>query len=318
MDRILVTGGSGFIGTNLMESLLASRKIVLNYDTKRPSNSVLGMNHVLGNILDLDRLSATMRAFNPDAVVHLAARCDLGGASPADYVANTQGVQNVISASQTGSVKRVLFASSRYVHETERQPARDDIYSPFTAYGASKAEGERLVRASGLDIPWLIFRPTSIWGPWFDTPYKGFFTAVRKGLYVHPQGQRILKSYGYVGNVVHQIRRFLTAADIAVKGRTFYTADYAPIEIRTMAECIRKHFGAPRIREVPVHFLKPIARVGDLLKTCGWSNPPLTSFRLNNLLCPMDYDLANTKQVAGELPYSMEQGVARTVDWMLN
>ena len=61
------------------------------------------------------------------------------------------------------------------------QPDSDTDYCPTTAYGASKALGEEAVRAAQLDVPWVIVRPTSIWGPWFDIPYRTFFDSIQHG-----------------------------------------------------------------------------------------------------------------------------------------
>jgi len=255
--------------------------------------------------------------FKPDVVVHLAARCDLAGRSLFDYSANTTGVHNVIDAvSEAPSVERVVFASSRYVHSNDRQPTRDDEYTPFTMYGVSKAEGEKIVRASKLEAAWLLLRPTSIWGPWFDIPYKGFFEAIRKGLYVHPRGEAIFKSYGYVGNVVHQIYQLSVAPASQIHAKTFYAADYKPLEVKSWAENIRTSFSAREIWEMPLAIMKSAAKVGDLAKKLGWYNPPLTSFRLGNLRTQMVYDISATENVVGPLPFSLQEGVERTVDWM--
>src|ERR1700730_13125336 len=256
MTRIFVTGGSGFIGTNLVQSLLDSGCEVLNFDHKAPLNPDHATWHEAGEILDSAALESAVRSFQPALVVHLASRCDLDGSSLADYAANTTGVRNIISAiRRLRSVKRAIFASSRYVHPTATQPRDDTEYAPFTFYGASKAEGEKIVRASGMEIPWVLIRPTSIWGPWFGIPYRGFFDVVRKGLYVHPRGEQLYKTYGYVGNVVHQIKQFLFVPAELVHGRVFYVADYQPIEIRKMAETIREAFGAPAVRDVPTTIL---------------------------------------------------------------
>ncbi len=317
MTRVFVTGGSGFIGTNLVQSLVESGFEVLNFDHKPPLNRDHGKYYQAGEILDSEGVSLALQSFQPELVIHLAARCDLDGASLEEYAANTRGVENIISAMHNvGTIKRVVFASSRYVHSTATQPQRDDEYSPFTYYGASKAESEKIVRTSRLKIPWLIIRPTSIWGPWFNIPFRGFFDAVRKGLYVHPRGEGLHKTYGYVGNVVHQIKQFLSAPTELVHGRTFYVADYQPLEIREMAETIREAFGAPAVRDVPIRVLRVLAGAGDRLKRVGWSNPPLTSFRLTNLRTPMVYDMSATQEVAGACPYTIKEGVRATVDWI--
>ena len=315
--RVFVTGGSGFIGTNLVQSLVDSGLEVLNFDQKPPLNRNHRKHHREGEILNAEALKFATQSFQPELVVHLAARCDLDGTSLADYDANTTGVRNMISAiGDLESVKRIVFASSRYVHSTAMQPPRDDEYTPFTYYGASKAESEKIVRSSNLKIPWVIIRPTSIWGPWFGVPYRGFFDALRRGLYVHPRGERLHKTYGYVGNVVHQIRQFLSVSAELVHGRVFYVADYQPLEIREMAESIREAFGAPAVREVPMVVLHMLATAGDWGQKLGWKNPPITSFRLSNLCTQMVYDMSPTQEIVGPCPYSMEEGVRTTVDWI--
>lgn len=318
MNRVFVTGGSGFIGTNLVESLGADQIDILNYDLRPPRIHINSQTYVNGDILDKQGLAHAMQDFQPDTIVHLAARVDIAGKTLEEYAPNTSGVENIISAIRnTPSVNRVVFASSRYVHQNESQPKRDDEYSPFTMYGASKAEGEKIVRAAKLEIPWVIVRPTSIWGPWFDIPYKGFFQAVRRGLYMHPAGERIHKSYGFAGNVVHQLRRLIEVPSEYMHGQTVYAADYQPIEVRSMAERIRSCFGAPPVRDIPLPLMKAVALTGDVFKKAGWYNPPLTSFRLKNLRCQMVYDISQTAQIVGPLPYSTEEGVMRTVEWMI-
>ena len=319
MKRYFVTGGSGFIGTNLIESLISDSKEVLNFDSKPSKNTKLEPLRLAGNLLDAHNLIGALQSFRPDIVVHLGARCDLEGASLEDYHANTQGVTNVIDAIRaSSSVERAIFASSRYVHRNEERPKRDDEYSPFTMYGRSKVEGERLLRASGLAVPWLIIRPTSIWGPWFDRPYRGFFDAIRKGFYIHPRGEKIYKTYGFVGNVVHQIRTLGDLHSEVVNRRVFYVADYVPIEVRSMAEKIRLCFGAPSVKEASLPLMQAIARLGDLWQKIGLPHAPLTSFRLNNLRTQMVYDVSDTQKVVGQLPFTEEDGISNTVRWMMN
>lgn len=318
LKRVFVTGGSGFIGTNLIESLVQAGHEVANFDSTYPRNPQHARFFQEGDLLDRTRLCAATKDFKPELCVHLAARTDLDGSSVGDYAANTVGVKNIIAASQSvDSVSRILFASSRYVHRTEVFPIHDEDYSPFTPYGESKVESERIVRSSGLEIPWAIFRPTSIWGPWFRIPYRTFFDTVRRGVYVHPRGRRISKSYGYVGNVVHQIMQFLSVDASKIDKRTFYVSDDENMDVLEFGRLIQKSFGAPPIREVPLVVLQGLAIAGDVLKKVGVSNPPITSFRLSNLLTPMDYDLSLTKEVAGPAPYSLGTGVELTVEWIL-
>ena len=317
--RILITGGSGFIGTNLVELFASRGDEVLNLDIAAPRNSAHHSFWQRGDLLDGVGLRSLVRDFAPEVIFHMAARTDLDGRSVNDYAANTVGVENLIAAVEGAtSLRRLIFASSRLVCRIGYAPRDEFDYCPTTAYGESKVIGERLVRdaLSRLPCPALIVRPTSIWGPWFDVPYKTFFLTIAHGRYVHPGSARILKSFGFIGNTIHELVRLMDAPADAVAGKTFYLADYPPIDVAVMANTIQRALGVKPIKTVPIGVLRPAAWVGDSLKALGWRNPPLTSFRLDNLLTPMVHDLEPLRAVVGTLPHSMEEGVRMTVDWL--
>ena len=96
----------------------------------------------------------------------------------------------------------------------------------------------------------------------------------------------------------------------------FYLADYPPVDVAQMANSIQRGFGVAPIRTLGVAVLRGAGWVGDALKSAGWRHPPLTSFRLNNLLTPMIHNLEPLKKITGELPYSMEEGVGITISWL--
>jgi nucleoside-diphosphate-sugar epimerase len=315
--RILVTGGSGFIGTNLVEHYLTAGVPVANFDSAPPQAQGHHSAWCQGDILDPAALRRVVEDFSPTHMVHLAARTDIRGHTLSDYPQNVAGVANVIAASQQARrLRRVIFTSSRLVARIGYQPRTDHDYCPPNAYGESKMAGENLVREADLPCTWLIVRPTSIWGPWFAVPYKDFFMAVSRRYYAHVRGVSVRKSFGFVLNSVHQLDRLLDTADENVHGKTMYLADYPPLRVEEMADCIQRELGARKLRSVPFSLLKPAAKAGDALRVLGWTEPPLTTFRLNNLVTEMVYDLAGLERIVGPLPHSMEEGVRITVDWL--
>ena len=319
--NILITGGSGFIGTNLVENYLAKGWSVLNIDIRPPRNPKHQPCWRNIDILDRDTLIEIVRDFSPSVLLHFAARTDLDEQLGLDgYNANTDGVRNVLAAIQlTPSVKRTIIASSQLVCKLGYQPQHAEDYCPNTRYGESKVITESIVREAGEFGPaWTLVRPTSIWGPWFDVPYKNFFEIIQKGFYVHPGGIQTYKGWGFVLNTVYQVDKLIHAPAEAVHQKMLYLADHPPLLLHEFADLVQKAMNARPIPSVPYGLLKAVGRGGDLLQAFGWKNPPLTSFRLGNIVTDEIQDLTPLQQIVGELPYTPAEGVRITVEWMNN
>jgi nucleoside-diphosphate-sugar epimerase len=301
----------------VVELLLAREAVVESWDVVPPPKAEHAPVWRMVDVMDTDEVHQALSAFAPTHVIHLAARTDLRGTTVEDYEVNIAGTANLLaSADASPTVERVLVASTRLVCRLGYEPAADDDYAPDTPYGASKAKMEDLVRGAGLSKTWTIVRPTSIWGPWFGTPYRDFFLAVASGRYLHPKGVSIPKSFGFVGNTAHQLYGLCRAASDLVDKRTFYAADYEPIDVLDFATQIQRALMRRRVRSVPVGVLRIGALLGDGLLRCGMREPPLTRFRLKNLLTPMVYDLSPLREVVGPVPYSVGSGIDLSLEWL--
>jgi nucleoside-diphosphate-sugar epimerase len=317
-ERILITGASGFIGTNLLEFYRAhGAGAVINFDIAPPRNPQHRQVWAKVDICDAAGLRKAMHDFAPTAVFHLAARADLIGKTAEDYPENSDGVRNVIAAMrELPNRPPLIVASSRMVCDIRHHPKNDTDYSAPNGYGQSKVLTEIVTRREcGNSIPWVLVRPTGIWGPWFDIPYRNFFDTVRRGLYMHPGQMRVRKSYGFVGNTVYQLDRLMFEGLSKAQGRTLYVTD-PPAEILPWARQIAAAFGQRPPMTVPYPLLFMGAKVGDLLQKMGWYNPPLTSFRLSNLTTDMMIDYMLAEDVIGPAPYPMEDAIAVTIDWL--
>ena len=312
--KILVTGGSGFIGTNIIE-FYEGKCDLLNLDILAPRNKAQNKYWEEVSLLDKEELTNAIFKFNPDIVFHMGARTDLDGKSLDDYAANTKGVENLIEATkEIGSIEKIIFASSRLVCEIGYTPKDEYDYKPSTIYGESKIIGEKIVREhKDLKKDWVIVRPTSLWGPWFDIPYKNFFDTINKNLYFHPKGLKIHKNFGYIGNCVHILDKLTN--NKSLKGKTVYLSDFESLEVYDWANLISQQFHNKNGKSAPLFVLKMLATIGDVLKTVGYKNPPITNFRLNNLLTNMEYDTSNVEAVVGKLPFSLEEATIKTCNW---
>jgi uncharacterized protein YbjT (DUF2867 family) len=150
--RVLVTGGTGFVGTYVVNRLLhrGHRVAVLARDPTKTHNRYSGrVEAVSGNVLDPASLTAA--AAGRDAIVHLVGIINERGDQTFDRM-HREAVAHVLGAAGAAGVRR-------YVHMSAMGSSED---SP-SDYGRTKAAGEALVRASSLD--WTIFRPSIIFGP---------------------------------------------------------------------------------------------------------------------------------------------------------
>jgi nucleoside-diphosphate-sugar epimerase len=313
MASVIVTGGSGFLGTAVVALLRADGTEAWNLDVADPRDPSADAWHVRVDIMDRAALGREFGRIAPDSVCHLAARTDIDGTRVEEYAVNTEGTRNVLDAAKAVGVRRLLLASSQLVNPLDVAPEDESEVAPPNAYGASKVEAERIVRADSGRLEWVIVRPTSIWGPWFGVKYQGLFRSVRRGLYMHPSGRRIRKAWGYVGNAASDLMRLLEADGAA--GRTLYLADAEPYDLLEFAEEIRRAWGAPRIRQVPLPLLRAVAAGGDAAMSLGMRFP-LHSYRLANLLTDMRVRTEPLRRLCGPQPFTVQQGVRDTVAWM--
>lgn len=301
-----------------MQWALNQSLAVINLDI-RPPNVLSHQPHwKYVDIRDKQEFTSALIDFQPTHIWHLAAMTGMDIHDMSFFDANTLGVQNLIEASSSLlNLERILFTSSLLVCRNGYVPQIDTEYCPPNLYGESKVIGEIIVRESQLACNWVIVRPTSIWGPWFEHSYKTFFKVIDRGWYVQPGGQPIVKPLSYVGNTVHMMQKLLLHLGTEVNHQTFYLGDYPQHSIQEWADLIRQQLG--RSGKTPVFsigLMRLLAKGGDFCKAMGWSNPPLTSFRLNNMLTGAHYPIEKTESVVGPLPFQLLDGVRQTIDWM--
>jgi UDP-glucose 4-epimerase len=236
--RCLVTGGAGFIGSNLVDALLARGDevtIVDDLSTGRRDNLepalAAGAELVELDIRDGDRLSELARERRPERIFHLAAQIDVRKSieDPAfDASVNVGGTANVLEATRAGECGRVVFVSTGGAiygeGEGQRLPLPEDApIAPLSAYGQSKyaAEGylalyERLYELSGVSL-----RLGNVYGPRQDPLGEAGVIAIFCGVLreggrptVFGDGTQT-RDYIYVGDVVSAA---LAAAESEVTG----------------------------------------------------------------------------------------------------
>jgi len=315
MKRILITGGSGFIGTNLINDLINNEFEILNIDINPPKIKSHYIYWTEANINNYELLLSAVNDFQPTYAIHLAARTDLDGKSLKDYETNILGVENLIKVlNKTSSLKRVVFTSSMLVCKPGYIPKFNTDYKPSTIYGESKVLTEKIIQDSSHNYEWAITRPTSIWGIGFGVPYRNFFDMVIAKRYYHIGNRSSTKTYGYICNTIYQINQVLISPFEKIDKQIFYLGDYKPYNIEEWANEIAFELGVT-IKKVPFNFIKLSALIGDVLKYLN-INFPMSSFRLKNMTTNNVVELKNTQEIAPNLPSSRIDGIKKTLNWL--
>src|SRR5881398_3244124 len=269
----LVTGGAGFIGSNLVNALVERGddvRVLDNFSTGNRANlEGLDIEVVEGELRSYERVHNAVRG--ADVVYHLGAL----GSVPRSVqdpltssAVNIEGTLNVLLAARDEGVRRVVYSSSSSVYGTRRElPVREDQPAdPISPYGVAKLAAERYcVSFSRVyeSFETVVVRYFNVFGP-RQTPFSQyaaviplFVTAIAAGapITIYGDGEQ-RRDFTYVANVVDATIRAAEAD--GASGRIFNVAASAPVTVNQVAETIGAVLGKP----VDKTFAPP--RVGDI------------------------------------------------------
>jgi nucleoside-diphosphate-sugar epimerase len=318
VKRVIVTGGSGFIGTHLVSGLIEQGHQVLNLDRNGPLDAKQNQFHHRADILDAAALRNEFDSFRPQWLFHLAARTDCDEATTVEkgYAVNTIGAANVLAAAAASpSLERALVTSSQYVCRPGHPPSGDQDYCPHTVYGWSKVETEHATRRAGLKCPWVIVRPTNIWGPWHLRYREQVWWAIQRGFYLHPGGAPVVRSYGYVRNMARQMVGLMEAEVTKINGKYFYVGD-APQELRDWVNSFSLALRGRPVTVVSRPLLRTLAFAGDLIGKARGRKFLIHSSRYRSMITSDRAPMSATFELLGPSPVSLDEAVAETVQWL--
>jgi len=315
--KILITGGSGFIGTNLIQYLLDqhNKYEIINLDINIPKNNQQNQYWKKCDIKDKKSVLVLFNEFKPDCIIHLAAKASLKGKTLDDFPDNIIGTQNIVDCiKQTSSIKKFIHTSTQYVNTPGVHPKSETDFSPYTVYGLSKVKSEKIVRNANLDCEWFIIRPTNIWGPWHSVfPYE-LWPYLSKRFYFHPGFSPINKYYGFIGNSVCQIEKLLYIKDKSLMNQVYYITD-PPIDNAEWMNSFSVALSGYNIRKIPKFLWKIFALSGDFLNSIGLK-VPLDSERYFRLTVNEALPYKKSIELTGGPHYNLTQGISLCMDWI--
>jgi UDP-glucose 4-epimerase len=303
-ELCLVTGGAGFIGSHVVDGLLAAGKRVRVFDdliTGENANLPAGVEFVRGCVCDGKAL--TSAAAGCSVVYHLAAMASVAKSLEdplACHAVCATGTLNALLAAKTGGARRLVYAASSSCYGPAADPAgldEDTPLRPLSPYAAAKLAGEHYLEAfaESFGLETVRLRFFNIFGPRqrADSPYSGVI-AIFVGLLtqgktpvVHGDGLQG-RDFVYVANAVQAV---LKAGEVpGVSGRVFNVGTGRVITVLDVVHALNGVLGT---NVTPAH---GPARAGDVR-----------------------FSLAKIDRIRAELGYdpavSFEDGLRKTVEW---
>lgn len=339
LGRVLVTGGSGFVGANLVTTLLERGHDVRSFDRapsplkKHPKLQVLE-----GDICNPETVAAAVEGI--DTVFHTAAIIDLrGGAEVTDdirqqsFAVNVGGTKNLVEAGQLAGVQRFVYTASNSVVMGGRRAIRNgDETMPYTThfndlYTETKVAAEKYVLAAncatGAGMLTCAIRPSGIWGDGDQTMFRRLFESVVSGqVKVLIGGENAKLDNSYVHNLIHG---FILAGEHLVSGgsapgQAYFVNDGDPINMfefaRPVMQACGQHWPRFRIPGAPVRAI--MAAWQWLHFRFGLPKPLLEPGAVERLYLDNYFSIAKATRDLGYQPlYSTEQAMQHCLPYYL-
>lgn len=327
MKKILITGASGFVGGFLVEEALKRQYEVfagVRSSSNRTHLSDPKITFFESSLSDKERLKESLKKYGKfDFLIHnagLTKTCQKDGFDKVNF----QYTKNLIEA-----LKELDFIPEKFIYisslaaygpgdEKTLEPIKDsDTPHPISLYGKSKLKAEQYIK-SLIDFPYLIFRPTGVYGP-REKDYYLSYKMVKQGLetYIGTSQQHI--TFIYVKDLS---RLILDSLESPISGKSYFVTDLKKYTTKEFNDIVKRILQKKTLSIVfPKSIVKMIAIISEKLSCVFMGKvPTLNTEKFKeisslNWLCESG-DLVKDFDYKAE--YDLEKGVQESIDWYKN
>jgi nucleoside-diphosphate-sugar epimerase len=319
--KVLVTGGTGFIGSHLVEALLQKKGVLVRCLVRSRSDLTwlknLPVEVVHGDCSDKESLEEAVKGV--DQVFHLAG-ITKAVVDKHYFEVNALGTENLIHACLENNphLQKFIYLSSQAAAgpcQNGGMKKESDQCEPVSAYGHSKRMGEEFALAHKHEFPILILRPSAVYGP-RDRDIYAFFKLLAKRIKPCLSGQDQHISLCYVHDIVQAI---LLGAEVqGSNGEIFFLSDGCDYRLEEIGNVFAQAMGVTPFRiRVPEWMIFGIASFSEYLSKLSGKPPLLNKGKVEemmqkNWIC----DITKAKTQLGFEPrFNLFQGAQLTFEW---
>ena len=314
--NILITGGSGFVGSNLINALTDSN-VILNID-KNESKWHKSLSKIL-NINDEENLNKIQ--FQADLLIHLAAehRDDVKPKSLYQEV-NVEGTKNIIKFAESKNINSIIFFSSVAVYGfADKGTDESGIINPFNDYGSTKwlaeVELNKWYKKDPKKRRLIVIRPTVIFGPRNRGNFYNLIDQVASSRFLMVGRGENFKSLAYIDNVIDFVSKTL---ELDEGNYCFNFIDKPESNMNMIMSVIYKALGKnkPKIY-VPFFIAYTLAKLLDILSFMSRKQFSISSIRIKKFCSDTSFETSVSK-IGFKSKYSIEDVIKKTIDYEFN
>ncbi|MDR7144735.1 NAD-dependent epimerase/dehydratase family protein [Rhizobium sp. BE258] len=314
--RIFVTGGSGYVGRNLIRHFVARGAMVIALARSDASADIvraLGAVPFKGDLFSSD---LTAGISGCDALVHAAADTDHGPASEKQRHVNEDGTRAILNAARAVSIRKVIHISTESVLAAGKPLFNVDESMPLPikpagSYSRTKAAAERIALAyDSPDFCVVALRPRFVWGRDDTTALPSLLEAVRSGKFAWIGGGSYLTSTTHIANLCHAVELALSRGR---GGQVYFISDGEPVTFRTIVSALigTQGLDVPE-KTVPRFAVRTITTFGEFLGKISGGRvvPPLTMQVYATSAVEVSFSIDKARRELGYSPVvSMDEGM---------
>lgn len=327
MNRVLVTGGGGFIGLALTRALCRQGVEVVVFGRHHyPKAQAAGAKCLQGDICDLQAVKQAVSGC--DTVFHVAAKAGIWGPLSAYFSTNVQGTVNVIAACKKQDVRHLVYTSTpSVVFDGQNLEGADETtpyaQKPLCHYAATKIIAEQeVLQANCSCLKTTAIRPHLVWGPGDTNLIPRLVARGRSGdLRVVGSGNNLV-DIAYIDNVVHA--HLLAAENLATEstaaGLSFFIGQHEPVRLWGWINSLFEQMGvAPVKKSLSLTGARIIGSVLEISYALGGldQEPKMTRFLAEQLALSHWFSKNQAERVLGYRDkVTTEEGVKRLLVWL--